>query len=165
MLGRSANIDPYRTFQHPSVVQQVQGACHPQASRHPVSHERRALKQAFSCHSPPISQMTVAGPTAYKPSPVFPSSGPAASSAPFRVYVAVVPLEGWEVVERLLGPHYPDALALHTLVVLQVAPSLLGTDASPLLVRSMPLMARSSASVSPICSSECSSGRSRRSYE
>lgn len=37
------------------------------------------------------------------------------------VYVAAVPLEGFEGAERLLGTRCPEQLALHTLVMLQMS--------------------------------------------
>jgi len=45
--------------------------------------------------------------------------GSAGTEGPYRVFVCALPLEGWEMAERMLGRQYPDALALHTLIVLQ----------------------------------------------
>ncbi len=81
-----------------------------------------------------------------------PASSPAAdSAAPFRVYVAAVPLQGWEAAERLLGARYPDALALHTLVVLQ------GTDGRCTAFDFLPLRP-----TSPVTASRCDAARRRR---
>lgn len=43
----------------------------------------------------------------------------APAGAGSKVYVAAVPLEGFEAAQRLLGDRYPDQLALHTMVILQ----------------------------------------------
>ena len=49
-----------------------------------------------------------------------PSSASSARPADQQVavYVATVPLEGFEAAERLLGASYPEQAALHTLVIL-----------------------------------------------
>lgn len=53
--------------------------------------------------------------TATEVLPVLPANSGAA------VYVAAVPLEGFERAERLLGAHYPKQLALHTFAILQTS--------------------------------------------
>jgi hypothetical protein len=77
--------------------------------RSPAKDARR-LSTAFNCYT-------------HSHSPQSPETAQQLAHADLTtsVYIAAVPLEGWDRAELLLGDRYPEQLALHTLVIIRAS--------------------------------------------
>lgn len=79
-----------------------------QLCKRSLAKDAKRLSAAFNCN-------------AHSPQGLATAQQLAPTDLTISIYIAAVPLEGWDRAEQLLGERYPEQLALHTLVMIRTS--------------------------------------------